>query len=200
MPRIRINTFCSELDPEVQKSTCAPVAAGNIIAYLARTNRPRLIPTDWNSSWDYGTTKLVDALARLMETDEEGTYTHKIVPGIKKYVMDRGYRISCESRGDDFLGSKKRSNTPTPYWLMKGVLGPHNAMLVLGEYKYNEHCDWYEPVEAKNWHSVTLAGFNRAFGELIIHDPMEHYKPTKPEYFSLGVDKVVDRFCRKTDF
>ncbi|MBI3590301.1 MAG: hypothetical protein HY094_02845 [Candidatus Melainabacteria bacterium] len=173
----------------VLDSSCAPVAAANIISYLAHHNRARLLPPQGNSSRAYIHTKLVEKLIRYMNTTISGTSDLDLITGIEKYIVDRGYKIKLSWVGDSYTGKHKESSTVDPEWVMQGTLGLSNVILCSGDYKYSSRYDLYKRICG---HAVTLAGFNTAYNELLIHDPARVKKPICCELITLKGKKLSD--------
>ncbi len=179
MPNINSDRYSLDLKPKIKSSCCAPIATANIIRYLAEHNCSRLIPLSYRLNENYLLSKLIEALAKAMDTTKSGTVPDGLTDGLEKYVKDRGYKIKIKWAGWPYDGKYKDEKAPYPEWIMQRVLGSNNSILWLGIYEYNSAKDHYK---RKSGHAVTAAGFIRDWSELLVHDsrlldskPPDHY-------------------------
>lgn len=147
---------------------CAPVSTANIILYLARKNRARLIPPNLEGSFTFIKAKVIDLLAKNMKTDKLGTGIEGFIDGLEKYVRDCGYRINLHWVGFFYKGKYRLKGKIDPDLIMQGVLGSQNTVLWTGEYKFHEKKKIYK---RQTGHALTLVGFSLPYQELLIHDP-----------------------------
>ena len=119
-----------------------------------------------------------------MHTTKTGTYITGIIDGVKQYVKDRGYEISIKWAGKGYEGRFKVSGDPSPELIMKESLGSHNAILSLHRYKFLPRKTVFRQKQTAG-HAVSVAGFNRKFPELLIHDPQYPYKIQTPLHCKL---------------
>ena len=167
MPSFSPVTFRSRLTPTLQASSCGPSSVANIVAYLSKNGCSRLIPPAGKYEEEYSYLRLIETLTKYMETRKSGTRAINLIYGLEKYVRDRGYSISMEWTGEHYTGKYKQRSTPDLDWIMSKTLGPSNVILWLTFYKYNPRTG---SLKNNSSHSVAVAGFNRAYSELFIHD------------------------------
>ena len=182
MPNFCPVTFRSKLAPGLQASLCGPSSGAIILAHLAKNGYPRLIPPLGKYEEEYGYLRLIETLAQYMKTTRSGTKVINLIYGLEKYVRDRGYGISIEWAGEHYTGKYKKRNSPGLEWIMSKTLGPSNIILRLDYYKYNSR-----GLKHDSAHTVAVAGFNRAYSELFIHDSAsdKRKKPICSEAYKL---------------
>lgn len=174
MPNFSPSKWERLLPEEVRDGPCAPIALGNIIKYLARHGRIRLISPQGNLSEQYSSRKLVETLAVYIDTDSFGTTPANLIEGLEAYVKDRGYNISMKWFGNCYSGKHKSTKGFSPELIMEGSINPCNSILWVG------HCSRYP---GKNLytrdegHAVTVAGFNSVSREILVHDSCSSKTP-----------------------
>lgn len=203
MPDVDMDPFVSSLKPTVKKSACAPVSAANIILYLSSNGKRSLIEPMGNADKKVFITKLIDRLAVLMHTSRCGTELVDFLVGIEQYFIDRGYELDI----DPFSAHNYEESTPITSEIVYGsTIGDKNSILWIGEYKYRPVKKAYERVAG---HSVTMAGFNRTYNELFLHNKYggafrrpESWviEPLKRKIKTIGGDPFFNPFVIRKEF
>ena len=168
MPNLRTDKSPVTFRSNIAQSCCGPVATANAILYLASRNRRALIPPIDSESETAAKYRVVEKLAKYMSTGKRGTDVEGLISGIHRYVYECGYRAHVEWQGIHHIGSPKAGYRPDPEWIMGNSLGDNNCILWIGSYRHNPEQDTYR---RKTGHAATVAGFNRGFDELLVHDP-----------------------------
>lgn len=177
-----------DLKSKIESSCCGPIATANIICYLAEHNCSRLIPLSYRLDENYLLSKLIEALAKAMDTTKKGTFPYGLTDGLEKYVRDRGYKIKIKWAGWPYDGKYKDEKAPYPEWIMQGTLGSYNSILWIGTYEYSFTKDHYK---RKTGHAVTVAGFIRDWNELLIHDSVSFNRPPSHQFLYEIEDKKL---------
>lgn len=165
------------------KTHCGPTAAANALISLAR-NFQMLIEPIGRHDITSAINRLIEQLSGCMKTGsidakEKGTNAINLAEGTKKYVTDRGYKISrCEWKGWGAGEIYPVCESPSTNWIVENSPGNSNVILHLG---------WYEldPDDFKYYrssgHYVNIAGFQDEENKLIVHDPSPRSKQ-KPKH------------------
>ena len=180
MPNINSADYDLDLTRKIESSCCGPIAVANIMLYLAKHSCCRLVPPIYDLNEDHFISKLIETLAKFMDTTSIGTYPNDLIDGIERYVINRGYNISIKSTGWVYGKKYKEENHPSPDWVMRGILGSSNSILNFANYEYNDKKDLYK---RKKGHLVTATGFVRDWDELLVHDCASFTKP--PAHYQL---------------
>ncbi len=194
MPHLSLTGWLSTLPRSVQNSSCGPTAAANIIYYLATHNCCRLIPPQGDLTLTHVQTKLIDTLARYMDTYKDGTGASDMIHGLENYVVNRGYNISIKWVGEPYTGKYKCGSVPTPNWIMRKTMNPYNTILWLGQYNHNEKKELYR---RNKGHAVAVAGFNSVYNELLIHDSARYKAPVTCELYKLAPGRLTSKNTTK---
>ncbi len=168
MPNLRTDRSPIAFSSKIAQSCCGPASTANAILYLASRNRRALAPPVDSEDERVAEYRLVEKLAQYMRTSKTGTEVEGLMSGIYRYVYECGYRARVEWQGIHHIGSPKAGYRPEPEWIMENSLGNNNSILWIGSYRYNPDKDTYR---RKTGHAATVAGFNRGFNELLVHDP-----------------------------
>ena len=168
MPNLRTDKSPIFFNRKIAHSCCGPTSTANALLYLASRNRRALAPPMDSEDERVAEYRLVEKLAKYMETGTTGTDVEGLISGIHRYVYECGYRAHVEWQGIHHIGRPKAGYRPEPEWIMENSLGDNNSILWIGSYKHNPNTDTYR---RKTGHAATVAGFNRAYDELLVHDP-----------------------------
>lgn len=189
MPDVDLDPYVSKLRPKIREAVCAPISVANVILYLSSNGKRSLVEPMGRDDKKVFVTKLIDKLAKLMHTSRVGTEIVDFLIGLEQYFIDRGYGLDI----DPFSAYKYEESSPiTSEVIYSSMLGDKNSILWVGKYKYKPIKKAYERVTG---HSVTMAGFNRRYSELFLHNKCggAFRRPESWVIESLGKNiKVID--------
>lgn len=148
---------------------CGPVAASNALMWLASKGYTKLLPEKkLSTKSQYEMIKILGSSKYMNTSASRGTGVQSTVNGLKKYIHEKGYKVSIKKKG---LGYELGGEPPSPNWIANGLLGSSNVLVNLGWYEYDSKKDIYKRVSG---HFVTVAGVKE--NKLIIHDPASRGK------------------------
>jgi hypothetical protein len=155
---------------------CGPVAVTNAFLRLANHGYSRLWAPDSNVVKSQS--KMICALGDYMNTTESGTTAQGLLSGMRKYVLERGYKIkSLTYQGFEWVSNEYSDNTHEIdlRWIKHSLAQPGSVVVLgIGFEKYDREYDRYSSFAH---HFVTLVGYgkdkNGNIDEniLIVHDP-----------------------------
>lgn len=160
--------------PDGGREYCGPVAAADAIVWLSKNGFPSLTTSKAEDAKTVGALALT--LAEKMKTTiTGGTVPSGFLPGLEKYVAEKGYVGSLQYQGWEKYPKRFDGGSELPQlnFIRRGLLSNSNAMwLKIGWYRYFPNEDKYVRF-AGHW--VTVVGMidSPESNELtlLIHDP-----------------------------
>ncbi|MBI3309608.1 MAG: C39 family peptidase [Candidatus Melainabacteria bacterium] len=186
---------------EQGKVFCAPASVANALIWQAKNYCPFLVKPQGKDSEQTTKLKLVEELAKLMDTiSNKGTYINDLISGLRKYVRDRGYKVTTKWKGLDHRDEYHCTRLTDPRWLMESLMHDSNLILDIDITRAKS------PVSKKpEAHCVTAVGFFEPNNQLYIHDPISLRR--KPSLYEIDPAKHWKRLKslkkehgRKNDF
>ena len=177
---------------------CGPASAANALIWLDSNGFGNMVEGDANDP--KARLNLAKKLGNYMHTGNSGTPICFLMPGLEKYVRERGYDIKIEHKGSrGYRADKHAGDLIDVPWLMESITGSSNVIFNVGFYKYDKDNDRYLRLVG---HYVSVAGYDfREGNQLIIHDPSPRSgKEAKHEYCSLTAiesGQLVEKFGEK---
>lgn len=164
---------------ENPKTHCGPVAASNLLCYLAQTQYQMLIEPMGSLSEKEASNRLIEILAshKYMNTGsmndaDPGTTPQHLIEGLERYVVDRGFKLPfIQWKGWGAGEVLNPSEAPNPSLLAEGVYGDKHSIFHLGWY-LNEQSGIYERTGGHFGNNVGYSNLNadKDF-EVYLHDP-----------------------------
>ncbi len=161
------------------KNLCTPIAASNILIWYAQNGFPNLI-AGFSGSREEVHYKIVVALAEYMKTSKAGTLPENAKEGVKRYVEEKGYKLSPTSWTFD------------PSQKQLGEIGRDSLAIVRSAQYYPGSEKYF--VEGDKVHDVTLVEIaqNKDKLFLIARDSELKAKGVIAPYASLVTSEITD--------
>lgn len=178
---------------------CGPSSVSNILMWLSDNGFPNLTPHSEDRKKDQfdviyalGSPKYMDT--GLTGSSTSGTNPTKLLSGLKKYIVDKGYaynRLEYQGWRNVPYEFDTQVKVVDLKWLKQGIQGYGGAWMGIGWYNYNPATDDYSRFDG---HWITLVGYGHDGKEanlnsLIVHNSLTS-SPNYPKNEYLFPEKI----------
>jgi len=158
--------------------SCGPTAFANVLIAMDRRGYEDLVFGDVRAKDDQRALLLKLGARPFLETTKHGIGPLSAMKGIRRFVVERGYRADLEFQGWRSGGEFSTSRFVDLARLREAVTGDSSVVINVGWYQYDPAEDLYSRFGG---HYMTLVGFRQEGDRFtyLVHDPASRSGPGK---------------------